>query len=51
MDFSIEAAAALVEEILLLAVFVDFVAGTAFGDAFAFLGMLFLAGLSLLPSL
>jgi hypothetical protein len=44
MDFSIEAAAALVEEILLLADFVDFGADAALGDALAFVLVVFLAG-------
>lgn len=42
MDFSIDAAATLVEEILLLVVFEDFVAGACLMEAFAFVGMLFL---------
>ena len=44
MDFSIEAAAALVEEILLLAVLADFGADAALGDALAFVLVVFLAG-------
>ena len=44
MDFSIEAAAALVEEILLLAVFADFGADASIGDALAFVLVVFLAG-------
>jgi hypothetical protein len=44
MDFSIEAAAALVEEILLLAVLADFVADASLGDALAFVLVVFLAG-------
>ena len=43
MDFSIEAATALVEEILLLAVFTDSGAGAFLMDALALAGVLFLA--------